>query len=137
MTTSVDVYSQTNPAFLGVVLHEFAVGYQKAAEEYRDGSVYFRAINDINCGVVTETRSYSMRDVGSDENYLSLHVSVLCSLHRHFAANKSPVPGVIVFDQISRPYYPPEENPEEANVPLSEDTKACLLYTSPSTRDRG
>ena len=34
MTTSVDVYYQTNPAFLGVVLHEFAVGYQKAAKEY-------------------------------------------------------------------------------------------------------
>ena len=97
-------------------------------DEYRDGSVYFRAINDISCGVVTETRSYSMRDVGSDENYLSLHVSVLCSLHRHFAANKSPVPGVIVFDQISRPYYPPEENPEEVNVPLSEDTKAVYQY---------
>jgi Protein of unknown function (DUF3732) len=97
-------------------------------EAYRDGAVYFRANNDVSCGIVTETRSYSMRDVGSDENYLSLHVSVLCSLHRHFAANKSPVPGVIVFDQISRPYYPPEENPEEVNVSLSEDTKAVYRY---------
>ena len=34
MTTSVDVYSQTNPAFLGVVLHEFAVGYYTAAANY-------------------------------------------------------------------------------------------------------
>ncbi|MEP3480727.1 MAG: DUF3732 domain-containing protein [Fuerstiella sp.] len=97
-------------------------------EEYRDGSVYFRANNDVGCGIVTETRSFPMRDVGSDENYLSLHVSVLCSMHRHFAANKSPVPGVLVFDQISRPYYPPEENPEEADVPLSEDTKAVYRY---------
>jgi hypothetical protein len=69
-----------------------------------------------------------MRDVGSDENYLSLHISVMCSLHRHFAANNSPVPGVLVFDQISRPYYPPEENPEEADVPLSEDTRAVYQY---------
>lgn len=97
-------------------------------DEYRDGTVYFRANNDVSCGVVTESRSYSMRDVGSDENYLSLHIAVLCSLHRHFSANNSPVPGVIVFDQISRPYYPPEENPEEVNVPLSEDTKAVYRY---------
>jgi Family of unknown function (DUF6521) len=34
MTTSVDVYSQTNPAFLGIVLHEFVVGYHKAANEF-------------------------------------------------------------------------------------------------------
>ncbi|MEP3480726.1 MAG: three component ABC system middle component [Fuerstiella sp.] len=34
MTTSVDVYSQTNPAFLGVVLHEFALGYHKASDKY-------------------------------------------------------------------------------------------------------
>jgi hypothetical protein len=97
-------------------------------EAYRDSSVYFRAINDVNCGIVTATRSFAMRDVGSDENYLSLHLSVLCSLHRHFAANKSPVPGVLIFDQISRPYYPPEENPGEVDVPLSEDTKAVYRY---------
>ena len=95
---------------------------------YRDSSVFFRAINDVNCGIVTENRTYDMRDVGSDENYLSLHVSILCSLHRHFAANKSPVPGVIVFDQISRPYYPPEENPDEVDVELNDDTRAVYQY---------
>lgn len=97
-------------------------------EAYRDSSVFFGVINDVTCGIVTDTRSYGMRDVGSDENYLSLHVSVLCALHRHFSANNSQVPGVLVFDQISRPYYPPEDNPDEVDVQLSDDTQAVYQY---------
>ena len=52
-----------------------------------------------------------MRDIGSDENYLSIHVSVLLSLHRFFKLHNRPVPGFIVFDQLSRPFYPPDKMP--------------------------
>lgn len=41
MTTSVDVYSQTNPAFLGVILHEFVLGYHKAGEEFPDYALMY------------------------------------------------------------------------------------------------
>jgi hypothetical protein len=52
-----------------------------------------------------------MRDIGSDENYLSLHVSVSLGLHRYFKAHARPVPGFLVFDQLSRPFYPPDKMP--------------------------
>lgn len=97
-------------------------------ETYRDSSVFLRVINDVTCGILTNTRSYGMRDVGSDENYLSLHVSVLCALHRHFSVNNSQIPGVLVFDQISRPYYPPEDNHEEVSIQLNDDTQAVYKY---------
>lgn len=38
------------------------------AAEYADSSVYFLARN-LECGIVTDGRRVSMRDVGSDENY--------------------------------------------------------------------
>lgn len=41
MTTSVDVYSQTNPAFLGIVVYQFAVGYQKASGSFPDYPLLF------------------------------------------------------------------------------------------------
>jgi Protein of unknown function (DUF3732) len=81
-------------------------------DQYRDAAVYFLA-RKIECGIVTPRRRMSMRGVGSDENYLSLHVAILTALHRHFKLHESPVPGVLLFDQISRPYYPPEEYEEE------------------------
>lgn len=95
--------------------------------DFRDASVYFSA-RRAECGIVTSRRQYAMRDVGSDENYLSLHIAILCSLHRHFAENRSAVPGLIVFDQISRPYYPPEDNPDEVEVERDADSEAVHRY---------
>jgi hypothetical protein len=62
----------------------------------------------LSAGIVTASRREDMRDVGSDENYLTLHVSIMLSLHRLFAERGRPVPGFILFDQLSRPYYPPD-----------------------------
>lgn len=41
MTTSVDVYSQTNPAFLGIILYQFVIGYKKSSGELPDYSLLF------------------------------------------------------------------------------------------------
>ncbi len=41
MTKSIDVYAQTNPAFLGIVLHQFVIGYKKASAEYPDYPLMF------------------------------------------------------------------------------------------------
>ena len=66
---------------------------------------------DISAGILTEQRRIPMRDIGSDENYLSLHVAVSLGLQRYFKIHNRPVPGFIVFDQLSRPFYPPDKMP--------------------------
>lgn len=71
----------------------------------------FLNTRDLSTGIVTEQRRVLMRDIGSDENYLSLHLSVLLSLHRFFQLHSRPVPGFIIFDQLSRPFYPPDKMP--------------------------
>jgi hypothetical protein len=71
----------------------------------------FLNVRDLTTGIVTEQRRVQMRDIGSDENYLSIHVSVLLALHRFFKIHSRPVPGFIVFDQLSRPFYPPDKMP--------------------------
>ena len=47
-----------------------------------------------------------MPDVGSDQNYLAIHIALSFALQRHLEAIKAPVPGVLVLDQVSRPYFP-------------------------------
>jgi hypothetical protein len=54
-------------------------------------------------------RQLNLVDVGSDQNYLAIHLALLFGLHKHFEQVSSPVPGLIVIDQISRPYYPKDE----------------------------
>jgi hypothetical protein len=98
-------------------------------KKYINDPIYVN-LRDIKVGVSLPTRIEYMRDVGSDENYLSLHVSVLLALHRHFAELDRPVPGVLLFDQLSRPYFPPDDEPEivEIGEERDNDRNALLKY---------
>jgi energy-coupling factor transporter ATP-binding protein EcfA2 len=58
-----------------------------------------------------------MTDLGSDQNYLAIHIALSFGLQRYFEVTQSPVPGVLVLDQISRPYFPTSgEDVEEREV---------------------
>ena len=94
--------------------------------QYEDPSVYFLA-RTLECGILTEGKRVPMRDVGSDENYLSLHLAVLLAFHRFFYRRKVPVPGVLLLDQISRPYYPADAT-DEVTVDDTEDAVALRKY---------
>ncbi|MFE6800019.1 DUF3732 domain-containing protein, partial [Paenibacillus chitinolyticus] len=98
-------------------------------DRYKDNPIYLN-LRDLKVGVSLPTRIEYMRDVGSDENYLSLHVSIMLAMHRHFAKLNLPVPGVILFDQISRPYFPSDDVPEmvEIGEERDNDRKALLQY---------
>lgn len=77
---------------------------------YPQRNVYINT-RDLSAGILTAQRRISMRDIGSDENYLSLHVAIALGLQRYFKIHKRPVPGFVVFDQLSRPFYPPDKMP--------------------------
>ncbi|CAE6967709.1 hypothetical protein R69608_07037 [Paraburkholderia nemoris] len=48
----------------------------------------------------------SLTDVASDANCLAVHVALSFGLQRYFEKEHLPVPGLLVLDQISRPYFP-------------------------------
>ena len=57
-----------------------------------------------------------MPDVGSDQNYLAVHIALSFALQRYFEVTNSPVPGVLVLDQVSRPYFPTRGDEDEAEI---------------------
>jgi Protein of unknown function (DUF3732) len=58
-----------------------------------------------------------MPDIGSDQNYLAIHIALSFALQRFFESVKAPVPGILVFDQISRPYFPSnDEDDDETQI---------------------
>lgn len=61
-------------------------------------------VNVIETGV--KGAVLSMADLGSDQNWLAVHVALAFGLQRHFEKERRPVPGVVVLDQLSRPYFP-------------------------------
>lgn len=54
-----------------------------------------------------------MPDVGSDQNYLAIHIALAFALQRYFGETNAPVPGLLVLDQISRPYFPTRNADED------------------------
>ena len=54
-----------------------------------------------------------MPDVGSDQNYLAVHIALSFALQRYFEVLDAPVPGLLVLDQISRPYFPARTEDED------------------------
>ncbi|MFE6866571.1 DUF3732 domain-containing protein, partial [Kitasatospora sp. NPDC057692] len=52
------------------------------------------------------------------------HVATLLSLHEWFAENDNPVPGVLILDQPSQVYFPPDHVGEEV---LESDDRILLL----------
>ena len=73
-----------------------------------------------------------MPDVGSDQNYLAVHISLSFALQRYFESVMAPVPGVLVLDQISRPYFPnsgeDEDETEIAGREEDEDVQAMRRH---------
>ena len=73
-----------------------------------------------------------MPDVGSDQNYLAVHVSLSFALQRYFESVAAPVPGVLVLDQISRPFFPnrgeDEDETEIAGGEEDEDVQAMRRH---------
>jgi hypothetical protein len=56
-------------------------------------------------------------DIGSGQNYLAIHIALSFALQRYFEAVNAPVPGLLVLDQISRPYFPTSgEDEDEAEI---------------------
>lgn len=76
------------------------------------------AVIEADSGVVLK-----MSDVGSDQNYLAIHIALSFAIQHYLEKVRSPVPGVLIFDQISRPYFPSKgEERDELAISADENT---------------
>jgi hypothetical protein len=68
----------------------------------------------------------TLAEVGSDQNYLAIHLALAFSMQKHLQTITAPVPGLIVVDQISRPYYP-EGGDEKSLDDMSKDSDRIAM----------
>ena len=88
-------------------------------DRYSGGTIDVN-LRTFGVSVTTRQQREEMRSIGSDENVLTLHIAVLLALHRVFAERRRPVPGFLLLDQLSRPYYPPTGDDTEEEVDSSQ-----------------
>ena len=66
---------------------------------------------------VDGNRKVPMPAIGSDENYLAIHLAFFLAIQKLFSMRNRPVPHFIVLDQVTRPYFPDTEFAEIVDLP--------------------
>lgn len=80
-------------------------------ENYKDWSLKFISKKPtIELSNNEDIKIEKFASIGSDENYLCIHLALIFALHKFFSIKNSPVPGFIILDQVSRPYYPKNQD---------------------------
>lgn len=73
-----------------------------------------------------DNKDYQFANIGSDENYLSIHLALAFALQKFLAKNNSPVPGVLLLDQVSRPYYSNSQDSDELEINGESDDEMAI-----------
>jgi len=74
-----------------------------------------------------EQKSLDFANIGSDENYLSIHMAFAFAFQKFLGKRHASVPGVLIIDQVSRPYYSNNENEDLQNEnDYKDDDKIAL-----------
>ena len=74
-------------------------------------------IKDLNISVRSDDGHWHfLSEVGSASNWVSFHLSLMCSLQEYFLEQEtSCVPSFVIFDQPSQVYFPKMKNSEKEN----------------------
>ena len=85
--------------------------YLPIEEIYKNNSLnFFSKKSTITLTNMDTGSEETFKGIGSDENYLSIHLAFTFALQKFFEIKKSPVPGILILDQVSRPYYPKDKD---------------------------
>ncbi len=76
-------------------------------------------INKLTIIADTEDGPIAMKQMGSADTWVSLHVITHIVLHRWFARKNRPVPAFIFMDQPSQAYFPPDTSAEQVRDSLN------------------
>lgn len=120
---SEDVQGDRLTSFLSLINQEIRKKAQELALEH-SSSLIRLDVNRLTVVADTVEGPVPLKDMGSGDNHLGYHVATLLSLHEWFAENDNPVPGVLILDQPSQVYFPPDHVGEEV---LESDDRVLLL----------
>ena len=86
-------------------------------------------LNKLELGIINKNnKKDKMREIGSDQNHLCLHIAIMLAIHRHINNIEKPYLGFLIFDQISRPFFPPESSKNEIIFNEEEEKNELKKY---------
>ncbi|MFD9607005.1 DUF3732 domain-containing protein [Streptomyces sp. NPDC059970] len=104
---SEDTQDDRLASFLSLINQQISAKATTLALEHSDVPIRFD-VNRLTVVADTVSGPVRLKDMGSAENHLGYHVATLLSLHEWFAEHRGPVPRVLILDQPSQVYFPPD-----------------------------
>lgn len=83
--------------------------------------------------LVDGSRKVMMPSIGSDENYLAIHIAFFLSIQKLFAERRKPVLQFVILDQVTRPYFPDTDFKQIVDLTSSAEVPAAS--SSPTLSD--
>ena len=81
----------------------------------------------LNIVADTEGGPLWMENMGSGENWVGYHLIAHLALHGWFTKKSRPVPRLLVLDQPSQVYFPPEREEDGSMAGLRDDDRSAVI----------
>jgi len=93
--------------------------------EHSESTIGFE-LKNLTVIAYRESGPIRMSQMGSGENWMGYHVITHLALHKWFAEQNRPVPGLLMFDQPTQVYFPAEPSPDRTVDELDDDDRAAV-----------
>lgn len=120
-----DVVEDRLTSILQVVGSDMTAWARRLELEHSDWPIGFEL---KNLTVVAHRNSGPIRlpQMGSGENWMGYHVVTHLGLHKLFVERKRPVPGLLMFDQPTQVYFPPEAKEDRSVDDLEDEDRQAV-----------
>src|SRR5579885_1807288 len=93
--------------------------------EHSDSPIGFEMKN-LTVVAYKDTGPIRLRQMGSAENWMGYHVITHLALHKFFVEKARPVPGLLILDQPTQAFYPPDPTDDRTLEELKDEDRAAV-----------
>lgn len=113
---------------LAIISHRATAAAAFLKLEHSPGPVSLD-ISKLTVVVSTPEGRYPLQDIGSAENWLGYHLSLLIGMHSYFIRTSRPVPRFLFLDQPSQVYFPSERtDPTDEDLDSDDRNNLIRIY---------
>lgn len=122
--TDEDVEDRLN-SILQVIGRDMSLWAQRLQLEHSDSPIGFEMKN-LTVVAHKETGPIRLPQMGSAENWMGYHVITHLALHKFFVERARPVPGLLILDQPTQAFYPPDPADDRTLGELKDEDREAV-----------
>ncbi|MFY0537852.1 DUF3732 domain-containing protein [Nannocystis pusilla] len=112
-------------SILQVIGSDMSVWSRELKLEHSESPISFE-LRNLTVVAHRGTGPIRLPQMGSGENWMGYHIVTHLALQKLFIERQRPVPGLLIFDQPTQVYFPPEPSDDRSLDDLDDDDRAAV-----------